>query len=143
MNKMTERVKMARDVLAQVDIKRLKIKWGANYITETKGDAEEQYSAYCWGGSGSEGRDAGRDAKVLTPENCEACVKGAMFIAAVDRHNELYLRDLTKSINNSSTCTDYAGHDAHRRDRRDGLGRCEADRFPANSREGPPSGGDR
>lgn len=78
-----ERVQIARDVIAQLAAKRI-IAAGGSYIR--------------WAGFRNQQAIGDMDAKVQPPPpNCKVCAIGAVFVCALDRHNELRLRDTNGS----------------------------------------------
>lgn len=86
------RVEIAKDVIAQVKAKRFRVRTG-RYIV---GDAafDEQFGC-------------GVNKPVRPPAQCQVCAIGGMFVAALDRFNELYMRDVSDSEPNEDNMRGY------------------------------------
>jgi hypothetical protein len=96
-----KRVQIAKDVIAQLDAKRLYAKQGV-YV-QGKGGANN----ITVGGEGFWDDDTQEtEVRDLLAPKCEVCAKGGLFVAAVDRFNKLKFRDELCPIGAYNRCSD-------------------------------------
>lgn len=99
------RVQLAEDVLQQIKAKRF-IATHNTYVISVNGAWERKLNRVAKGAEfwhdpklNNEDEGAPRTAKrfqaeLAPPKKCKVCVDGALFVAALDRHDDLKLRDL-------------------------------------------------
>jgi hypothetical protein len=87
--KSQEQVRIAKDVIAQITARKLKISTGSYF---SAGSA--------WYNDMNRRVSLGEDPQLkdVLPKKCEVCAIGAVFVAAVDRHNKLKLNAVTTDI---------------------------------------------
>lgn len=107
MGKYAERVRIARDVLHRLTAKTLRARPGVYVRSKSRIVRDLVYTYHYAGVMPDLERTALGNRAATAPKVCSACIKGGLLVAAVDRYNELYIRDITDDLDNNKTCTSY------------------------------------